>query len=271
MNTILSLTAIILVSFGTSFKESREATIDAVTHDVQAIYAEAKVYPAFTSEIIRNKIEREEGTHIMDVLNAAKDAGCRYVVIQPTHLMHGLEYNEMKALAEPFAEDFERIAFGEPLLASKEDVSAVLNAVVPEIKTGKKEAIVFMGHGTDYFSNFLYAAMDYQAKLEGFSNVFIGTVEAFPSADDVILLAKKAGFKSVTLTPLMLVAGDHANNDMAGDDEDSWKNQFLRAGFKKVNPLVKGLGEYEAVRKIYAEHIKSALDSFSETNSEINE
>ena len=267
MNTILSLTAIILVSFGTSFKESREATIDAVTKDVQAVYAEAKVYPAFTSNIIREKIEREEKVHIMDVneaLQAAQDAGCRYVVLQPTHMMYGLEYNEMKALAAPFADSFEKIVYGEPLLSTNEDISAVLKAVVPEIKTGKKEAVVFMGHGTEYFSNFLYAAMDYQAKLEGYNNVFVGTVEAFPSAEDVIALTKKAGFKSVTLTPLMLVAGDHANNDMAGDDDDSWKNQFLKAGFKNVNTLVKGLGEYSAVRKIYIEHIKDALEDLEE-------
>jgi sirohydrochlorin cobaltochelatase len=263
MNTLLSLTAIILVSFGTSFKDSREATIDAVTKDVQAVYAEAKVYPAFTSEIIRKKIEKNEGVHIMDVaeaLESAKAAGCKYVVLQPTHMMYGLEYNEMIELAKPYEKNFDKVVFGQPLLAEKDDISAVLKAVVPQIKVGKKEAVVFMGHGTEYFSNFLYAALDYQAKLEGYNNVFVGTVEAFPAAEDVIALTKKAGFKAVTLTPLMLVAGDHANNDMAGDEDDSWKNQFKAAGFKTVNTLVKGLGEYEGVRAIYVSHIKDALE-----------
>lgn len=266
MNTLLSLTAIILVSFGTSFKDSREATIDAVAKDVQAAYSEAKVFSAFTSDIIRKKIEKEEGLHIMNVeeaIKAALDSGCKNVIIQPTHMMYGLEYNEMKEIAAPYEKRFEKVVYGVPLLATQEDISAVLKAVVPNIKVAKKEALVFMGHGTEYFSNFLYAAMDYQAKTEGFNNVFVGTVEAYPSVNEVIALTKKAGFKSVTLTPLMLVAGDHANNDMAGDEDDSWKSQFKKAGFKTVNTLVKGLGEYPEVRKLYVEHIKAATAELS--------
>ena len=268
MNTLLSLTAIILVSFGTSFKESREATINAVTQDVQAVYAEAQVYEAYTSKMIRNKIERTEGTHIMDVgeaMQKAIDAGCKYVVLQPTHMMYGLEYNEMKELASPYVSSFDKVVYGEPLLAENDDISTVLKAVVPSLNAGKKEAIVFMGHGTEYFSNFLYAAMDYQAKAEGYNNVFVGTVEAYPDVETVIKSVKKGGYKNVILTPLMLVAGDHANNDMAGDDEDSWKNEFKSAGFKNVNCVVKGLGEYAGVRKLYIEHIKDALDDLSET------
>lgn len=267
MNTLLSLTAIILVSFGTSFKESREATINAVTKDVQAVYAEAQVYEAYTSKMIRNKIEKTEGTHIMDVgeaMQKAIDSGCKYVVLQPTHMMYGLEYNEMKELASPYVDKFDNVVYGEPLLAEKDDISTVLNAVVPTLNAGKKDAVVFMGHGTEYFSNFLYAAMDYQAKAEGFNNVFVGTVEAYPDVETVMKSVKLNKYKNVILTPLMLVAGDHANNDMAGDEEDSWKNQFKAAGFKNINCVVKGLGEYEGVRKLYVEHVKKALENLEE-------
>lgn len=264
MNTLLSLTAIILVSFGTSFKDSREATINALTNDVQAVYSESKVYTAFTSSIIRKKIEKTEGIHIMDVneaLQAAYDAGCKNVIIQPTHMMFGLEYNEMMEMTEPFSDKFESIVYGKPLLATSADISTVLEVTTKDIPLEKKEALVFMGHGTDYFSNFLYAAIDYQAKAEGYKNVFVGTVEAYPDVETVIKLVKEAGFKKVTLTPLMLVAGDHATNDMAGDEEDSWKCQFQKAGFKKVTPMIKGLGEYKGVRDLYISHINAALET----------
>ncbi|MCR5725142.1 MAG: sirohydrochlorin cobaltochelatase [Treponema sp.] len=261
MNTLLSLTAIILVSFGTSFESSRQATIVAVEKEVQAAYPEAHVTSAYTSTMIRNKLLKRDGTKVFSVEEALADAvskGCKNVIIQPTHMMYGLEYNEMKELAAPYESKFEKVVYGEPLMATTEDISLVLKALADANPLAKKQALVLMGHGTEYFSNFLYAATDYQAKLEGYPNIFVGTVEAFPACEDVIALVKAAKYKSVVLTPLMLVAGDHANNDMAGDEDDSWKTQFTKAGFK-VDTLIKGLGEYPEIRKIYVEHVATAL------------
>src|SRR5574344_274203 len=262
MNTLLSLTAIILVSFGTSFENSRQATIVAVEKDVQTAYPDAYVTSAYTSTIIRNKLLKRDGTKIFSVpeaLDAAKAKGCKYVIIQPTHMMYGLEFNEMHELSAPYETSFENITYGEPLMDDHNDISKVLQVVSDGNKRDKKTALVLMGHGTNYFSNFLYAATDYQAKLEGYSDIFVGTVEAYPTCQDVIKLAKKAGYKNVILEPLMLVAGDHANNDMAGKEkmEGSWVDQFQKAGFK-VTTNIKGLGEYPEIRKIYIDHINAA-------------
>lgn len=265
MNTLLSLTAIILVSFGTSFEDSRQATIVAVEKEVQAAYPDAYVTSAYTSTMIRNKLLKRDGTKVFSVEEALADAaekGYKNVILQPTHMMYGLEYNEMKELAAPYADKFEKVAYGAPLMATNADISRVLKALADANPLEKKQALVLMGHGTEYFSNFLYAATDYQAKLEGYPNIFVGTVEAFPACEDVIKLVKAAKYKKVVLSPLMLVAGDHANNDMAGDDDDSWKTQFTKAGFK-VDTLIKGLGEYPEVRKVYVEHVAAALDELS--------
>lgn len=265
MNTLMALTAIILVSFGTSFEDSRQATIVAVEKEVQAAYPESYVTSAYTSTIIRNKLLKRDGTKIFSVeeaLQDAKDKGYKNVIVQPTHLMFGLEYNEMKELAAPYETSFDKIIYGSPLMATNEDISCVLKALSVNAKD-KKQAFVLMGHGTEYFSNFLYAATDYQAKTEGYSNIFVGTVEAYPDVETVISLVKNAKYKKVLLSPLMLVAGDHANNDMAGDDDDSWKSMFQKAGIK-VDTLVKGLGEYPEIRKIYVQHVKNALDELNE-------
>lgn len=253
-------TSIILVSFGTSFEESRKATCVAVEDDVKAAFPDFYVTSAYTSSLIRNKL-RKNGIEIFSVDEALKDAqskGFRNVIVQPTHMMYGLEYNEMQELAEPYKSRM-HIVFGKPLLATKDEISAVLATLAKNV-AGTKRALVLMGHGTDYFSNFLYAAADYQAKAEGHPEIFVGTVEAYPDCATVIELAKKAGYRSVLLEPLMLVAGDHANNDMAGDEDDSWKSQFTAAGFE-VETLIKGLGEYPEVRAIYIDHIKEAMAS----------
>ena len=261
MNTLLSLTAIILVSFGTSYENSRQATIVAVEKEVQQAYPDCYVTSAYTSTMIRKKLLERDGTKIFSVSEALEDAkakGYKTVLIQPTHMMYGLEYNEMKELAAPYEKQFDKVLYGEPLMATNEDISTVLRALAKGNPLAKKQALVLMGHGTEYFSNFLYAATDYQAKLEGYPNIFVGTVEAFPACEDVIKLVKAGKFKSVVLSPLMLVAGDHANNDMAGDEDDSWKSQFEKAGFK-VTTNIKGLGEYPAIRRLYVQHVGKAL------------
>ena len=261
MNTLLSLTAIILVSFGTSYEDNRQATIVAVEKDVREAFPDAYVTSAYTSTMIRKKLLERDGTKIFSVSEALEDVkarGYRTVLVQPTHLMYGLEYNEMKSLAAPYERQFDTVLYGEPLLATTEDISAVLAVLAQGNPLGKRQALVLMGHGTEYFSNFLYAAMDYQAKREGYGDVFVGTVEAYPTCDDVIALVKAGKYRGVTLAPLMLAAGDHANNDMAGDDDDSWKRQFERAGFA-VAVNVKGLGEYPAVRALYVRHAADAL------------
>ncbi len=261
MNTLLTMTAIILVSFGTSYEESRQATIVAVEKEVQQAFPDCYVTSAYTSSKIRKKLLERDGTKIFSVDEALEDAkakGCKTVLIQPTHMMYGLEYNEMKELAAPYEKQFGKIVFGEPLMATKDEISVVLHALSRGNKLEKKQALVLMGHGTEYFSNFLYAATDYQAKAAGYPEIFVGTVEAYPACEDVIKMVKAAKYKKVLLSPLMLVAGDHANNDMAGDEDDSWKSQFEKAGFK-VSVNVKGLGEYPAIRWLYVQHAAKAL------------
>mgnify|MGYP002623591098 CR=1 FL=1 len=259
MNGILASLAIILVSFGTSFEENRQATIVAVEKDVQEAFPDAYVTSAYTSSLIRAKL-KGRGVDIFSVDEALADAlakGYKNVIVQPTHMMYGLEYNEMKELASSYEKKFDSFVYGEPLLANEKDISRV-EAVLSKNVKDKKTALVLMGHGTEYFSNFLYAAADYQAKADGRANIFVGTVEAYPDCKTVIAEVKKAKFKKVLLSPLMLVAGDHANNDMAGDEDDSWKNQFKAAGFKTVDTLVKGLGEYPQIRRMYIEKIAKA-------------
>lgn len=269
---LMPFTAIILVSFGTSFDDSREKTIDALEKAVIERYADrsaqnpAIVETAFTSATIRRKLD-ERGIHrnsVEQALESALARGARRAVIQPTHLMFGKEYNELREIAAGYEARFEGISYGEPLLATSDDISVLLRTVSSEVPAGKKEAVVLMGHGSEHFSNFLYAATDYQAKAEGYGNIFVGTVEAYPGIEEVLAAVKKAKFRSVVLAPMMLVAGDHANNDMAGDGDDSWKSIFEANGIK-ARAHIRGLGEYRPIQQQYIRHIDAALERLAQS------
>ena len=255
---------ILAVSFGTSFNESRDATIGAVEKALQDAYPDYEVRRAFTSQIIIDKLAERDNLKIDNVKQAmdrlAAD-GVKEVIVQPTHVMSGFEYDDVAKEVSQYADKFEKLTIGSPLLTVDKDYDTLTAALAEETAqyNGEDTAIVFMGHGTEHRANATYAKMQQHFADAGYNNYFVGTVEATPTLEDVIKLAKDSGAKKVVLLPLMVVAGDHANNDMAGDEEGSWKTEFQKAGFE-VECVLKGMGQYEKVRAMYVDHAKQAMD-----------
>ena len=256
---------LLVLSFGTSFNDSRRLTIGAIESALDEAFPEYSVRRGFTANIIIDHVERRDGIHIDDIneaLTRAVDNGVKNLVIQPTHLMNGIEYNEIVDTVAGYSDAFEKVVFGEPLLTSDDDFKRVENAIVDWTKEydDGKTAICFMGHGTEAESNGVYAKMQELLTADGHENYFVGTVEAEPSLEDVMAKVKAGDYEKVILEPLMVVAGDHANNDMAGDEEDSWKSAFEAEGYE-VECLLRGLGENEEIRELYVEHAQKAIDS----------
>ncbi len=255
-------TAILVVSFGTSNHETREKTIGAVERAIAEAFPQYEVRRAFTSSFIVRKLKKE-GVSVDDVSEAISrlaSEGFRNLIVQPTYLMHGNEYEKLKAVLQDVACDFEKIVLGEPLLTDAQDTDAVITAVTDDVKSicgGSETAVIFMGHGSDAKANAVYVAMQERLAERGFADTYIATVEASPSFEEVFQLIESKKYKRVVLQPLMVVAGDHALNDMAGE-EDSWKRTLLDAG-DEVEAVLKGLGEIPAIREIYVEHVKTAF------------
>ena len=259
---------LLVLSFGTSYNDSRRLTIGAIEGALADAFPEYSVRRGFTANIIIDHVERRDGILIDDVeaaLKRAEDNGVKKLVVQPTHLMNGLEYNDIVKEVGKHADAFEKVVFGEPLLSSDDDFKRVENAIVnwtADYDDGKT-AICFMGHGTEAESNGVYQKMQDMLTADGRTNYFIGTVEAEPSVEDVLKAVQAGNYERVVLEPLMVVAGDHANNDMAGDDADSWKSVFEDAGYE-VECILRGLGENEDIRQIYVEHARNAINKASE-------
>ena len=278
---------LLVVSFGTSFNDSRAEDIKGIEDALAKAYPDWSVRRAFTAQIIINHVEARDDEvidNMQQALDRAVDNGVKNLVVQPTHLMHGAEYDEMVEAIDGYKDKFESVAIAEPMLGEVGDDTTVINddkkAVAQAITDAACQeagfddmqaaadagtAFVFMGHGTSHTANVTYDQMQTQMDDLGFTNAFIGTVEGKPedtACEEVIAKVKDAGFKNVVLRPLMVVAGDHANNDMAGDDEDSWKSQFEASGdFDSVDCQIEGLGRIEAVEDLYVEHTKAAIDS----------
>ena len=278
---------LLVVSFGTSFNDSRAKDIGGIEKALQAAYPDWSVRRAFTAQIIINHIQARDDEKIdnMDqALERAVDNGVKNLIVQPTHLMHGAEYDELTEAVENYKDKFESVKIAEPLLgevgsdatAINEDKAAVAEAITAEaVKTAgfdsldaAKEdgtAFVFMGHGTSHTAKISYSQMQAQMEQLGYDNVFIGTVEGEPedtACEAVIEKLKNAGYKKVILRPLMVVAGDHANNDMAGDDDDSWKSQFEASGaFDSIDTQIAGLGGIDAIQQLYVAHTQAAIDA----------
>ena len=258
---------LLVVSFGTSFNDSRRLTIGAIESDMIKAFPDWSVRRGFTSQIIIDHVLSRDGEvidNLTEALDRAVANGVKTLVVQPTHLMDGLEYNDIVDELATYADSFEKIVIGKNLLSSDEDFQKVAQAIVDataEYDDGKT-AICFMGHGTEAESNAVYAKMQQVLTDMGKENYFVGTVEATPSLDDVLALVQAGDYTKVVLEPLMIVAGDHANNDMAGDEEDSWKSVFEDAGYD-VTCLVRGLGEMEAIRTILVEHAQEAINSLN--------
>lgn len=260
--------AILVVSFGTSYNDSRDITIGAVESAIEEAFPDYDVRRAFTSQIIIDKLEERDGLEIDNVteaLDRAVEDGVSTLIVQPTHLMDGYEYNDLVDEVAAYADQFEQVVIGEPLLTREEDFKNVAKAITDATAEydDATTAICFMGHGTEADSNEVYAKLQDVLTEEGFENYYIGTVEATPSLEDVLELVNEGDYTKVVLEPLMVVAGDHANNDMAGDEEGSWKTEFEAAGYE-VECLVKGLGEMDAICQMYVEHTQAAIDSLSE-------
>ena len=280
---------ILVVSFGTSFNDSRAADIKGIEDAIQAAYPDWSVRRAFTAQIIINHVQARDGEKIDNMEQALERAvanGVKNLVVQPTHLMHGAEYDEMMEMVDSYRDKFESVAIAEPLLGEvgsdatviNADKEAVAKAITAEaVKTAGFDsldaaakdgtAFVFMGHGTSHTAKVSYSQMQSQMNALGYKNVFIGTVEGEPeetACENVIEAVKAAGYTKVVLRPLMVVAGDHANNDMAGDDEDSWKSQFEASGeFDSVDCQIAGLGEVADIQQLYVAHTKAAVDSLN--------
>ena len=253
---------ILVVRLGTSYEETRKKTIDQIENDMAEAFPAYAIYRAWTSGMIRAKLLKRDGIRIYDVreaLEAMAADGIREVVVQPTHVINGIENDQMKADVAAYADRFARIGIGTPVLTTARDSKCVIDAIVKELHPAEDEALVLMGHGTEHYADAVYAALDYQFKDLEHSNIFMGTVEGYPTLESVMRLVKKAGYQKVILAPFMIVAGDHANNDLAGDEEDSWKSIFERAGFS-VRCVLKGLGEYADIRKLRLSHAEKAME-----------
>ena len=280
---------LLVVSFGTSFNDSRAKDIKGIEDALQAAYPDWSVRRAFTAQIIINHVQARDGEKIDNMEQAMERAvanGVKNLVVQPTHLMHGAEYDEMMELIDSYRDKFESVAIAEPLLGEVGNDATVINpdkeevakAVTAEaVQTAGYEsltaaaedgtAFVFMGHGTSHTAKVSYSQMQTTMQTLGYDNVFIGTVEGEPeetSCENIIEAVKAAGYTKVVLRPLMVVAGDHANNDMAGPDEDSWLSQFNASGdFASVDCQIAGLGESDAIQQQYIAHTKAAIDSLN--------
>lgn len=255
--------AILAVSFGTSHNDTRKITIDAIEKNIQDAFPAYSLYRAWTSKMIIKKVNSRDGVHIYTVKEAMEQMlqdGITDVLIQPTHVINGIENDLMKEDALAFQEQFHSISFGDPLLTSEQDNLAVIDAITSEFKDlTKDEVLVLMGHGTTHYANAIYAALDYTFKDKGYQNIFLGTVEAYPTMESLLKMVHAYQPKKVVLAPFMIVAGDHAKNDMASNEPDSWYSQFKAEGYN-VEPVLKGLGEYPGIRKLFIEHLK-AIDN----------
>lgn len=257
---------ILVVSFGTSYASSRHITIGAIESDIREAFPAYDVRRAFTAQIIIDHIEQDTGRHI-DSFEEAMDKivadGVKELVVQPTHLMDGYEYNDIKKSFANYAGKFDKCVLGEPLIAYPEDQVAVADAIKAAMTEyeDKDTAICLMGHGTEADSNGVYAEMQQVFADQGYKNYFVATVEATPTFDDVAKAAKKAGYTKAVLRPLMVVAGDHANNDMADkNDPESFASIMTAAGFE-VTCVIEGLGQLADIDEIYVQHVQNAIDS----------
>ncbi len=278
---------LLVVSFGTSFNDSRARDIKGIEDALQKAFPDWSVRRAFTAQIIINHVQARDGEKIDNVeqaLDRAVSNGVETLVIQPTHLMHGAEYDELKEAVDKYTSKFKKVVIAEPLLGEvgadaskinddkKATAVALTAAAVKDAGFASADAaakagtaFVFMGHGTSHTAKISYSQMQAQMNALGYKNVFIGTVEGEPedtACEKVIEKVAAAGYKNVILRPLMVVAGDHANNDMAGEDEDSWLSMFVASGkFEKVDPQIVGLGRLADIQKIYVAHAQKAVDS----------
>ncbi|MBR5502869.1 MAG: sirohydrochlorin cobaltochelatase [Methanobrevibacter sp.] len=257
---------ILVVSFGTSYNNNRALTIGAIEDDIREHFTDYDVRRAFTSQMVINILKKRDDLaidNVKEALERAVNDGVKTVIIQPTHVMDGTEYH-FKILDElgPFKDKFENLAIGNPLLIDDVDFEDLIANMTSNAVADDETAIVYMGHGSPAESNKVYTKLQSMLNEKGFNNFYIGTVEAKPDYDDVLAMVKEGDYKKVILKPLMVVAGDHAQNDMAGDEDDSWKSMFASEGYE-VECVVEGLAQSKDIRDIYIKHIQKVIDDLA--------
>lgn len=256
----MSKKAIVCVSFGSSYENTVEKTIKKIEEDFAKEFSGFEIRRAFTSSMIIGVLKKRgiETDNLPLALEKLEKEGFNEVYVQPTHFIAGHEYEKLKKQADEFKNKFDVLKVGVPLLFDEKDIENVCKITAEEISPSEDEALVLMGHGTDHSVNYVYTKTDEMFKKLGCKNIFVGTVEALPDIGSVINMVEEKGFKKAVLSPFMLVCGDHANNDMWGDEDDSWKNSFIKKGFE-TRVVLKGMGEYENIRKIIVSHAHKYL------------
>ena len=257
----MSKKAILAASFGTSYHETMEKTIGFIEKKISEKYREYDIFRAFTSSIIVKKLKGEgfDINGVKDELNRILNLGYEECYIQPTHMIAGIEYEKVLREAEEFKDKFKVLKIGKPLFQTTNDLKKLVKILGENVEFNDGEAVVLMGHGSEHCVNTVYAALDYMFKDFGYENFFVGTVEAYPDLETVLKFVKAKKYKKAVLMPLLMVAGDHALNDMAGDEDDSWVNIFNSNGVE-ARAVVKGIGEYAQVAEMYIEHIQEYLN-----------
>lgn len=257
--------AILVVSFGTSYKETREKTIEACENKIKEAFEGYEFFRAFTSNMIIKKLKNRDNIHIenpIEALDRLHKEGYEEVIVQTLHIICGEEYTKLKEQISEYNDKFEKITLGRPLLSQIDDYKETVEALKLQIpRLEDNEAIVFMGHGTEHEAHSAYPALDYMLKQENIK-AYVGTVEGYPEIEEVIVNLKKDKVSKVILMPFMLVAGDHAINDMAGDDDDSWKSILNESGFE-TEIYLKGLGENEAIQSKFVKHALDCLEALN--------
>lgn len=256
--------AILVVSFGTSYNDNREKTIGAIERQVAETYPDWEVRRAFTSRMIIRKLRERDGIevdYVADAMDRLAADGFKTVFIQPTHVMNGIEYDDVVRIASEHLGSMDDLRMGKPLLTSSEDYDRLIDALESGLMSSLEdgEALVLMGHGSDHYANATYSQLQMKLWLRGIRNVFVTTVEGFPGFDDTISLMDEVGVRKAVLFPLMVVAGDHANEDMAGDDDDSLRSILERRGYG-VRCIVRGMGEYPEFRNLFIDHIRDMMN-----------
>ncbi len=251
----------VVVSFGTTYKETRERTLDVVESDFRGCFKEYDVYRAYTSRIVKKILKERDNIEVFNVKEALEhllQEGYQKVVLQSLHIMNAIEYQIVKNTIKKFEDKFEYIVLGKALLTSDQDYSDVvesMSTILPTYQEG--QAVVMMGHGTHHNENSAYTKLNDVFEKRGYKNIYIGTVEAEPTIEDILVELEKNNIKKVTLMPFMMVAGDHATNDLAGDEEDSWKSILLDKGYE-VDIYLHGIAEIRGIRNIFIAHAKNA-------------
>ncbi len=257
---------ILVVSFGTTHKDTREKTIDAIEAAIRNEFADYRVYRAYTSNIVMRIIEKQEKIYILNVEEAILqmlEDGIEEIIIQPTHVIEGIEYEKIVKTSLKYKDKFKKFVISSPLLSQSMDYEKASDLIIDEFKKAEiidntKHAFILMGHGSEHSANKSYTVLQNEVNKRGYKNIFIGTVEGEPNIEDIIKIMEDHSYDTVTLIPFMIVAGDHAKNDMIGDDEDSWKSLLEKEGYE-VNYILKGLGEIKEIQNMFIQRIKDNI------------